>query len=279
MSAFVELTPELLAGFLDEAPAYLLTLEEGLLAFEQQCAGGALKLSTPADQERMNEIFRAAHSLKGASASLGFDRIRDLTHVMESLFDQVRHGMRELEARELQPLFTAVDRLRALLDEIAQPGGPPVAIDEALAELSSLVGDAKHVGHPAAAAPKSGCEMAHVDPALVAMFVQSTAESLDSLSERLLTLEQRPDDVEAVNVAFRDAHNIKGASGAVHCMPMHRLTHDMETVLDRVRSRELTIDADLITDLLAAVDRLRSCSTAFARRAGTTCPRTTGRGC
>jgi len=87
-----EISEELLAGFLDEAPEYLEILDEGLMALEEKAnqGSGKITLESDEDQGRMNEMFRAAHSFKGLGAAMGFDKIRDLTHVMETLFDQVR---------------------------------------------------------------------------------------------------------------------------------------------------------------------------------------------
>jgi len=120
MSHHVQVTPELLAGFMDEAPEYLEMLDEGLLAFESQAGDGAIALDTPEDQERMNSMFRAAHSLKGLSAALGFDTIRDLTHVMENLFDQVRMGNKSLTSSCFETLFSVFDKLRQLIAELEE---------------------------------------------------------------------------------------------------------------------------------------------------------------
>src|SRR5262245_11535151 len=92
-----QISPELLAGFFDEAAEYLSILNEALLAFENSAGTTVLRLDGPEDHARMNEMFRAAHSLKGLGATLGFDKIRDLTHLMETLFDQLRLGHRNLD--------------------------------------------------------------------------------------------------------------------------------------------------------------------------------------
>jgi len=76
MSSSIEITPELLAGFLDEAPEYLEMLDAGLMEFESKAGSGVLALDTPEDQEQMNVMFRAAHSLKGLAAAFGFDKIK-----------------------------------------------------------------------------------------------------------------------------------------------------------------------------------------------------------
>lgn len=270
MSDHIEVSPDLLAGFLDEAPEYLRMLEEGLLAFDEQVAAGPIGLRSPADQERMNEMFRAAHSLKGVSASLGFKKIRDLTHIMESLFDQLRYGKRELDATGVEILLQVLDTLRALVAEIQSPGDTPVDIQEQLGKLESIMNSSSQPSQATPSQPPAATDDATTapppappspvsadDPELLQRFVESTVETIDELSATLLKLEETPGDAELVNVIFRCAHNIKGASGAVGAHCMHRLTHDMESVLDRLRAGQIEINEMLTTALLTAVDHLR----------------------
>ena len=267
MSQYIEVTPDLLAGFLDEAPEYLTTLENGLMTFEEQAGGGTVVLRTDADHERMNDVFRAAHSFKGIAATLGFDKIRELTHVMESLFDQLRTGERELRTSDVQAIFGTVDVLRQLIDELSEPPDPPVSIDEPLATLHRILSDTGRTAPVASpptkttiesAAPASEVDSLTDDVELLTLFVESTGDALDLLGQQLLALEERPAEPEVINDVFRCAHNIKGASGAVGCRTMNRLTHDMETVLDRVRADEITVDGTMITAMFAAIDRLRN---------------------
>ncbi|TMP25267.1 chemotaxis protein CheA [Pseudoalteromonas rubra] len=67
------------------------------------------------DQETINTIFRAAHSIKGGSGTFGFTAVSDFTHVLETLLDQIRNGERQLTAEHVNLLLKAVDCLRAML--------------------------------------------------------------------------------------------------------------------------------------------------------------------
>ncbi len=266
MSSHIDVTPDLLAGFLDEAPEYLTALEEGLLAFESCAEDGVIALRDDADAERMNAMFRAAHSLKGVSASLGFHSIRDLTHAMESLFDQLRSHTRALLAQEVQTLFASVDTLRALIGELSQPGDTPVSIEQSLSQVRELL---EHPSAPASRPAPQEVAAARapappdpasppVDADLLQRFVESAVESLDALTNGLLALEKSPGDTRTIHEVFRSAHDIKGSSGAVGCMAIHRVTHDLESVLDRIRRNELPVQPALMNALLGATDWLRS---------------------
>jgi two-component system chemotaxis sensor kinase CheA len=104
-------------------------------------------------------VFRAAHSIKGGSATFGFTKVAELTHVLETLLDELRAGKRPLTTDAMDALLASVDVLRGLL-KAAEQGVPP-ADDGAgiVAQLNGVLtgkatiavgGGAK----PAAAAPK-----------------------------------------------------------------------------------------------------------------------------
>ncbi len=70
------------------------------------------------DDEEINTIFRAAHSIKGGSGTFGFMEVSDFTHVMETLLDEMRAGQREVSQKGLDVLLAAVDCLREMLSAI-----------------------------------------------------------------------------------------------------------------------------------------------------------------
>jgi two-component system chemotaxis sensor kinase CheA len=70
------------------------------------------------DNETINTIFRAAHSIKGGSGTFGFNDVSDFTHVVETLLDQIREGQRELSQEHINLLLQSVDCLRAMLADL-----------------------------------------------------------------------------------------------------------------------------------------------------------------
>ncbi|MCG8408374.1 MAG: chemotaxis protein CheA [Phycisphaerales bacterium] len=291
----LDISEELLSSFLDEAPEYLDILDEGLMAFEEKAGSGGLSLEDPEDQARMNEMFRAAHSLKGLGAAMGFDKIRDLTHLMETLFDHVRMGKRTLTPAAIDTLFGVFDKLKELVKELTEPTDEPVTIEDALATLEAILSspetssDAAPAQEEAAPAPEDttptsndaapaadeapsetpivekpknpavDLESSILDNAEMAvLFVETTLETLDQLNDELLKLEQSPSDLDVINDVFRCAHNIKGATGAAGCHALYQLTHDMETVLDLVRHSKLQLDDLMMQAVFGAADKVRA---------------------
>lgn len=130
------------ATFFEESREGLDAMEAGLLALE----------SGQQDAEIINSVFRAAHSIKGGAGTFGFDAIAGLTHVLETLLDELRAGKRALEAVAVDAMLASVDVLRALLRE-AEHGqaADPAAVAAIKARLESILsGQAA----PAAAATK-----------------------------------------------------------------------------------------------------------------------------
>ncbi|MFT4247721.1 MAG: Hpt domain-containing protein, partial [Pseudomonas sp.] len=119
------------ATFFEESREGLDAMEEGLLSLE----GGTT------DPEVINSVFRAAHSIKGGAATFGFESIAGLTHVLETLLDELRAGKRALEAGAIDAMLGSVDVLRALLREVehgqaANPAATQAILDRLNAVLS-----------------------------------------------------------------------------------------------------------------------------------------------
>ncbi|HYG05096.1 MAG TPA: chemotaxis protein CheA [Stenotrophomonas sp.] len=118
------------ATFFEESREGLDAMEAGLLSLEE---GNR-------DPETINSVFRAAHSIKGGAATFGFEAIAGLTHVLETLLDELRAGKRPLEPAGVDAMLGSVDVLRALLRE-AEHGqaADPAAVQAVLARLNSVL--------------------------------------------------------------------------------------------------------------------------------------------
>lgn len=95
--------------------------------------------------------------------------------------------------------------------------------------------------------------MSNIGPALET-FSQEVDELLTAMEEALLGLDGAPDDADCINSIFRAMHTIKGSSGLFGFDDIVAFTHEVETVLDRVRNGERSIDAELVSVLLACKD-------------------------
>ena len=88
---------------------------EGLDAMESELLN--LDVNNP-DDEAINTIFRAAHSIKGGSATFGFSQVANYTHLLETLLDEIRDGRRQMTNEHQDMLLLSVDLLRNMFDAL-----------------------------------------------------------------------------------------------------------------------------------------------------------------
>ena len=94
--------------FIDETKEHLQTLSDQLMILEQE----------PENMETINEIFRAAHSLKGMAGTMGYKRMQRLTHDMENVFQEIRSGNMKVQPELVDVLFRGLDALEGYLANI-----------------------------------------------------------------------------------------------------------------------------------------------------------------
>lgn len=94
--------------FLDESSEHLQTLSDCIMSLEKE----------PENKDTINEVFRAAHSLKGMAGTMGFKRMQHLTHDMENVFQEVRSDHIKVDSNMIDLLFECLDALDAYLENI-----------------------------------------------------------------------------------------------------------------------------------------------------------------
>ncbi|MFZ5650985.1 MAG: chemotaxis protein CheA [Bacillota bacterium] len=98
--------------FLEELEEKIQSINDNVLLLERD--GGS--------PEVIQEIFRAAHTIKGSSGVMGYEKMARLTHEIENLFDRLRQGTMEVTTHLVDVLFEALDTLKMLKDEITGDG-------------------------------------------------------------------------------------------------------------------------------------------------------------
>jgi two-component system chemotaxis sensor kinase CheA len=88
------------------------------------------------------------------------------------------------------------------------------------------------------------------------LFIDESKEHLQVINDQMLLLEQHPAELQIVNVIFRSAHTLKGMSATMGYDDLAELTHQMESVLDAIRNKKLSITAEILDALFKSVDHL-----------------------
>lgn len=125
-------TSQYLELFIDETKEHLQTLNEHVLVLEKE----------PDNEDTVNEIFRAAHTLKGMSGTMGFTRMQRLTHDLENVFSEIRNGNMKANEKLIDVLFRGLDALESYLDVISSEGNEGTEDNEDIInDLNALVAE------------------------------------------------------------------------------------------------------------------------------------------
>lgn len=116
--------------FIDESKEHLQTLNDQVLILE----------SEPENVDTVNEIFRAAHSLKGMAGTMGYKRMQRLTHDMENVFSEIRNGKMNVNADLVDIVFKCLDALEGYLTNIIETSDEGTEDnDELIAQLNAVL--------------------------------------------------------------------------------------------------------------------------------------------
>lgn len=121
-------TSQYLSMFLEESMDNLQTLNESLLQLEQD----------PNDIDKLNEIFRVAHTIKGMAATMGFNVVAELTHKMEDVLSKFREGELKVTQKVVTVLFQCLDTLETMVNNISEGVEEQVPIENILGSLESI---------------------------------------------------------------------------------------------------------------------------------------------
>ena len=118
-------TNQYLEMFIEESKEHLQACNEHLLELEKD----------PANIAIVNEVFRSAHTLKGMSATMGYEDIANLTHKMENVLDEIRNSRLHVTPELLDVVFIAVDQLEEMVLDIAAGGDGKLDVADSVQKL------------------------------------------------------------------------------------------------------------------------------------------------
>lgn len=155
-----DMSAEDIKVFLDEAEEQLQAMEAGILRLEKDGE----------NPEHLQEIFRAAHTLKGSSATLGHKKMAEVTHSMENVLDKLRKGKLALTTVVGDTLLACLDVLQAFKEEIATGEESGVGTAEIMVRLTQIDGGG------------NGTPAANLSPAPAAQALPGLPEGIPALS-------------------------------------------------------------------------------------------------
>ena len=198
-------TSQYLDLFIDETKEHLQSLNEHVLALEKD----------PDDADTVNEIFRAAHTLKGMAGTMGFARMQRLTHDLENVFSEIRNGSMKASPKLVDILFRGLDALEGYLSVISSEGNEGTEDNEDIInDLNAIMKEGGGGGAegaapaPAEEAPAPAEEAAPA-PAEEAAPAAEASEG-DPEKEHFREIRVNESEVTAMNDAKKDGKHVYG---------------------------------------------------------------------
>jgi len=271
---------EIVDAFVNEVKEHLEEIEQDFLMLENQ--------TDDPDRNLIDKAFRAVHSIKGSAGFMQLTKISDLTHLMEALLQKMRAGEIRPESKYIEVLLSGCDLLNQMIADIRE--SEKTDIRDILDSLSALLKDS------AATSPIQECQVhldtiwdksfeeeeeeeeqeeleeleedddgyeeddddSDFDQEMFDIFVEESREHLEGIEEDFLMLENQgtDPDPELIDQVFRAIHSIKGGAGMLGLEKASKLSHTMEALLQKMRSKEIYPETRYIEALLSGSDLL-----------------------
>ena len=171
--------------FIDETSEHVQTLSDCIMILEKE----------PDNKDTINEVFRAAHSLKGMAGTMGFKRMQHLTHDMENVFQEVRSDKIKVDSTMIDLLFKCLDAIDGYLNNVKASSDEGTEDNEVIIkELNDFIAAANGVSTP----EKTESE------------ADKTAENETANSAKYLDIELTDEEKEAIKNAEESGSKVYG---------------------------------------------------------------------
>ncbi len=238
-----------------------MILSENLLKLEQD----------PTESERLDDLMRAAHSIKGAARLVNVPPAAKVAHVMEDVFVAAQQGRLMLHAENVEALLQGTDLLAqiGILQESSESwvAQHQQELDDVMSALDGVLRTASSVAQNGMEENEESLRLIRnqqhvkdpenntvIDPSMMALFRAEVEQQGAILIEGLLSLEQNPSVTKYLESMMRAAHSIKGAARLVGIHAIVKVAHLMEDSFVAAQMGKLVLTAGYVDALLKGVD-------------------------
>ncbi|MCP4112513.1 MAG: hybrid sensor histidine kinase/response regulator [Desulfobacteraceae bacterium] len=242
--------------FIHDTKEHLESIEQNLPVLESN--------ADAPDQDIIDKVYRAAHSIKGGAGFMQFRNISRLAYAMEKLLQEMRSGKIRPEPCYTEALLKGCDLLKNMLDT---PGDSEKINIHKVHELLTGLLENTEASKNQDSANKSdllenqdkNSEDSCFDREIINVFIAESSEHLENIEKDFLLLESQATkpDQNLINKVFRAIHSIKGSAGMLELKKISRLAHIMEALLQKIRLNEIYPESEYIGALLSGCDLLK----------------------
>lgn len=190
-------TNQYLEIFIDETKEHIQNLNDQLLIIEQE----------PENKDTINEIFRAAHSLKGMAGTMGYKRMQRLTHDMENVFSEIRNDKMKVTAGLIDVLFQSLDAIEGYLNNIQETADEGTDDNEPIIqELNRILKEG--IGEEAVETKAA----AEVQPVVVQKAEETDKKETEQYAKKFHNMHLQEHECHAMKEAIRRGKNVVGVT-------------------------------------------------------------------
>lgn len=266
---------ELLKDFVIESQEHLAKVESQLLELESEDDG--------IDLAKVNNVFRAIHSIKGVAGFLNLKTLESLAHREEEVLNRLRNREVRPTSEVINTLLRASDCIKGLLDTITTSNDQDVsshihALECLLMNPTNLFHHQEPQGlaveeNPLDSGNNSGADTHSLSastmprPATIAEkgissetlreYLIESHDNLQQIEESLNLIEHNPHDTNVLNAIFRMVHTLKGSAGFIGFVKIEAITHAVENLLSDISRGASQFDRDVSNSLFGAIDLVR----------------------
>ncbi|MBP3421039.1 MAG: chemotaxis protein CheA [Lachnospiraceae bacterium] len=180
--------------FLDETKEHLQSLSDQLMNLEQD----------PENMDTINEIFRAAHTLKGMAGTMGYKRMQNLTHDMENVFSEIRNGTFKADGNMVDILFQCLDALEEYTENIQNTSDEGTNENEHLIKALNDILDSKGGSGVTVETPAPASAVVEAAP------VAAEAPATDSAKEKWRDIKLGDTEMSVLSEAAKMGKKVMG---------------------------------------------------------------------
>lgn len=236
-----------------------------------------VELEESYDEEKINNIFRCFHSIKGGAGFLNLNSIQKITHSAETLLDLFRKGKLEFSSEHLDIMVTVCDQITSILnkvDEKLTDEGFEAEIESICSSIDDVIRGKKPAPLPATRKQTSVAEEIKSDEVkeepevdefeipitdeMITQFVQEAESGFEKIEEIMLILEKFGFEQKLLDDAYRLIHSFKGNCGFMNFKDLEKISHRVETVFDGMKNKEVPTTDENVTVLFNVLDIIRS---------------------
>lgn len=218
-----------------------------------------------ADDDLINRIFRAFHTIKGTSGFLNFDNCTELAHQAEDLLNNLRNGEIAPTAGMIDLLLETVDWFKNFIVDVENRDEGAWDIGDLTVRIRDLLGASRKPDDrgrpsekPVATVPAAAQTTNELPEELLDEFIIEANDLLQTLNNDILSLELEDNNQELINTIMRAFHTIKGNAGLIGQEQLSTIAHRAEDILTQIRDNRLEPANDVIDVLLEVADFIKN---------------------